>query len=123
MNKIRYHTSRSFDARQWEVQLLSTPPWNTALVQWDYNIDPIDAGPDKTVQSRLSLEFIKLGHVLFCDSNPRQDATIVGTIRLSRYLGNTLKVILANKAEEVLDRVECSVFALKPYQFKSSIKP
>ena len=46
------------------------------------------------------------------------DLLVLGTVARSGLGG----FFIGNTAEEILDRVNCSVLALKPYQFKSSIK-
>lgn len=46
------------------------------------------------------------------------DLLVMGTVARSGLGG----FFVGNTAEEVLDRVKCSVLALKPYQFESSIK-
>lgn len=46
------------------------------------------------------------------------DLLVLGTVARSGLGG----FFIGNTAEEILDNVHCSVLALKPYQFKSSIK-
>ena len=46
------------------------------------------------------------------------DLIVMGTVARSGLLG----MIMGNTAEKILDRISCSVLALKPYDFKSPIK-
>ena len=45
------------------------------------------------------------------------DLVVMGTVARSRLSG----MFIGNTAEKILDRIECSVVALKPYRFKSPI--
>lgn len=46
------------------------------------------------------------------------DLVVMGTLARAGLAG----ILLGNTAEQILDFIECSVLALKPYDFKSSIK-
>lgn len=45
------------------------------------------------------------------------DLVVMGTVARSGLAGK----LIGNTAEQILDRIECSVLAMKPYDFKSSI--
>jgi nucleotide-binding universal stress UspA family protein len=46
------------------------------------------------------------------------DLVVMGTIARTGLLG----MLMGNTAETILDRIECSVLAVKPYNFKSPIR-
>lgn len=98
MSPARILVERRYDAAVWEV-----PPADGsgrhALVRWEVEPDPVDAGPPPEVARRLARAFAADGPALYADAQARAS---VGRVRLPGPLAGHAPIARAEDADALL---------------------